>query len=392
MTNSLQPQAHKTYYGLDTLRALAVIMVILFHYPRWFPHPAWFPDVLKFGWTGVDLFFVLSGFLISSQLFAQIKKEGSFSMKEFYIKRFFRILPVYYFVLALYFIFPVLSAPQLMPPLWKFLTFTQNFAANFETHRGFGVVWSLCVEEHFYLLLPVTLLLLLKNGWYKKAGMLLLVLFVAGFLIRLYSYYNIYLAQTNGTDNRSLWVSTIYYPTYCRLDGLLAGVSIAALYNYLPAAFARLSKYANVFIAAGLLLLTIAYFICENALGFGRSIFGFPLISIGFGCLVLGAIMPGSFLYKWKSAAMSMIARLSYSLYLIHMGVILIMQKLFSYWGLAIESNLMFVLCMLFCVAFSLLLHYSIEKPFMKMRERFLKPMTPRGEMKIVFTAAKSES
>ena len=57
------------FYGLDNLRAFAVIMVILFHYPRWFEHPAWFPDVLKFGWTGVDLFFVLIGFLIASQLF-----------------------------------------------------------------------------------------------------------------------------------------------------------------------------------------------------------------------------------------------------------------------------------------------------------------------------------
>jgi peptidoglycan/LPS O-acetylase OafA/YrhL len=364
--------AHNTYYGLDTLRALAVIMVILFHYPRWFPHPEWFPEVLKFGWAGVDLFFVLSGFLISSQLFAQIKKQGSFSMREFYIKRFFRILPVYYFVLALYFIFPVLSAPQLLPPLWKFLTFTQNFGANFETHRGFGVVWSLCVEEHFYLLLPLTLLLLLKNGLYKKAGILLLLLFVVGLMVRLYSYYNIYLPQTNGTDNRAAWVATIYYPTYNRLDGLLAGVGIAALYNYCPALLSRLSKYANCIFAAGLLLLTVAYFVCQKPLGFGRSIIGFPLVSIGFGCWVLAAIIPGSFLYNWKSAAISMLARLSFSLYLIHMGVILMVQQLFSNWGIAKESFEMFLFCMACSVGIALMLYFGIEKPFMKMRVRFL--------------------
>jgi peptidoglycan/LPS O-acetylase OafA/YrhL len=361
------------FYGLDNLRAFAVIMVILFHYPRWFEHPAWFPDVVKFGWTGVDLFFVLSGFLIASQLFAQIKKEGSFSMREFYIKRFFRIIPIYYFVLALYFLFPVLSGDQLLPPLWKFLTFTQNFGAHFETHRSFGVVWSLCVEEHFYLVLPVTLLLLLKTGWYKKAGLLLLILFIAGFLIRMYCWYEIYIPQSNGIENRFLWVQTIYYPTYCRLDGLLVGVAIAGLYNYLPIFFSKISKYSNGIIAVGLLILTVSYFVCENGLSFNRSIFGFPLVSIGFGCLVLGAIIPTSFLYQWKSAVLTKIAELSYALYLIHMGVILLVQKILFDFGIAKDSNLTFVLSMLFCVLVALVLHYSIEKPFMKMRVRFLK-------------------
>jgi peptidoglycan/LPS O-acetylase OafA/YrhL len=366
-------EKHVTFYGLDNLRAFAIIVVILFHYPRWFPHPEWFPNVLKFGWTGVDLFFVLSGFLISSQLFAQIKKNGSFSMKDFYIKRFFRILPVYYFVLALYFLFPVLSGDQLLPPLWKFLTFTHNIGfTNFETHRSFGVVWSLCVEEHFYLLLPVTLLLLLKTGWLKKAGVLLLILFAAGFAFRLYSWYNIYIPESNGIENRALWIQTIYYPTWCRLDGLVVGVAIAGLYNYMPALFARLSRFANVLIATGLTILTIAYFLFTNNIGFGRSIFSFSMVSIGYGSLVLAAIMPGSMLFRWRSAVLSMIARLSYSLYLIHMGVILMVQEILYAWGIAKESNWTFILSMVFCILVSLALYYSIERPFMKMRERFL--------------------
>ena len=374
MNNNITSTPLLKFYGLDNLRAFAIIMVILFHYPRWFEHPAWFPDVLKFGWTGVDLFFVLSGFLIALQLFAQIKKEGSFSIKDFYIKRFFRILPVYYFVLALYFLFPVLSGDQLLPPLWKFLTFTHNLGfTQFETHRSFGVVWSLCVEEHFYLLLPVTLVLLLKKGWLKKAAVLLLILFVAGFIFRLYGWYNIYIPQSNGIENRSLWIQTIYYPTYCRLDGLLAGVAIAALYNYLHSLFSRLSKYANGFIALGLLILTISYFLFNNSIGFGRSIFSFPMVSLGFGCMVLGAIMPTGILYKWKSAVLTKIAELSYALYLVHMGVILLTQNIFSELGIAKDSNVTFVLSMIFCFAVALILHYSIEKPFMKMRNRFLK-------------------
>ncbi len=391
MTKSLPAEQHKNFYGLDNLRAFAIIMVLFFHYNRWFEHPAWFPDVLKFGWTGVDLFFVLSGFLISSQLFAQIKKEGTFSIKDFYIKRFFRIIPIYLFVLAIYFLFPFFSGTQALPPLWKFLTFTQNFGADFEQHRSFGVVWSLCVEEHFYLLLPATLLLLLKTGAFKKAYLLLLILFLAGFLFRLYSWYGVYMQQSNGIENRFLWVSSIYYPTYCRLDGLLAGVAAAAFYNYLPSLFSGLTKYANGLIIVGLLISTITYFLFGNNVDFARSIFSFPLVSIGFGCLVVGAIMPNSFLYKWKSGALSMIAKLSYALYLIHMAVILLVQKIFSDLGVSKDSNLMLVLSIAFCIALALILHYGIEKPFMKMREQFLNPATrSQRKMEVAFIKSKT--
>lgn len=366
------------------------MMVFFFHYQRWFEHPDWMPKGLNFGWTGVDLFFVLSGFLISSQLFAQIKKEGSFSMREFYIKRFFRILPIYYFVLAIYFIFPFFSSTQSLAPLWKFLTFTQNFGADFTNHRSFGVVWSLCVEEHFYLLMPAILLLLLKTGVFKKGYLLLAVLFIAGFLLRLYSWYGVYLHQTNGLENKLLWVPTIYYPTYNRLDGLLAGVSIAAVYNYMPVIFYRLSNYSNALIAAGLLILTSSYFLFGNNIDFVRSIFSFPLVSIGFGCTVLGAIMPGSFLYKWKSAVLTKIAQLSYALYLVHMAIILSAQTIFSEWGIAKDSSVMLLLSIISCIAIALLLHHAIEKPFMKMRERFLKPTALlQGEMKVAYVAVK---
>lgn len=101
------------------------------------------------------------------------------------------------------------------------------------------------------------------------------------------------------------------------------------------------------------------------------------MVAIGFGCLVLGAIMPNSILYKWKSAALTKIAELSYALYLIHMAVIPLTQTILFNFGIAKDSNVTFVLSMLFCVLVALLLHYSIEKPFMKMRSRFLPKKNP---------------
>jgi peptidoglycan/LPS O-acetylase OafA/YrhL len=234
------------------------------------------------------------------------------------------------------------------------------------------------------------LLLLLKTGVFKKGYLLLAVLFIAGFLLRLYSWYGVYLHQTNGLENKLLWVPTIYYPTYNRLDGLLAGVSIAAVYNYMPVIFYRLSNYSNALIAAGLLILTSSYFLFGNNIDFVRSIFSFPLVSIGFGCTVLGAIMPGSFLYKWKSAVLTKIAQLSYALYLVHMAIILSAQTIFSEWGIAKDSSVMLLLSIISCIAIALLLHHAIEKPFMKMRERFLKPTALlQGEMKVAYVAVK---
>jgi len=375
MSNELKPEQTIRFYGLDNLRALAIIFVFLFHSNRWFEHPDWFPKAFQFGWTGVDLFFVLSGFLISSQLLAQIKKEGRFSMKAFYIKRIFRILPVYYFVLVIYFLFPFFSNDfgigQKLPQLWKFLTFTQNLGGDFGHARSFGMVWSLCVEEHFYLLLPITLLLLLKTSWFNKGYLLLIILFVGGFFIRLFLWNHIEYLQNTGTVFKAYWINTIYLPTYCRLEGLLTGVAVAVLYNYLPSLFSHLSRYANGLIAFGIFILMVAYFLFGNDYNFSRTLFSFPAVSFGFGFLVLGAIMPDSFLHKWKSAVLTKIAEISYALYLTHMAVILSTQAIFGAFGVAKNSSLMFLASIIFCSLVALLLRYSIEKPFMKMRKRF---------------------
>src|SRR6201995_5703126 len=91
---------HHKLLGLDHLRAFAILYVILFHY-QFFGHPAWVKTIAGFGWSGVDLFFVLSGFLISGQLFGTIAKGKQISLSEFFIKRFFRIIPPFLFVVFL---------------------------------------------------------------------------------------------------------------------------------------------------------------------------------------------------------------------------------------------------------------------------------------------------
>jgi len=371
-SNIINPQPK--LYGLDHLRALAILLVLGFHYQLgYFGHPEWTKQFNQFGWTGVDLFFVLSGFLISSQLFAQMKKGKAISLKEFFLKRFFRIIPIYFVVVAIYFCVPFFREREALPPLWKFLTFTQNFGLNIKILGTFSHAWSLCVEEHFYLFLPLLLIFLQSAQLLKKGYWLLILLFVAGFATRLYSWHEGYLQTVGNEGSLASWTQFVYYPTYNRLDGLLVGVSIAAMYQYLPNTWNRISTYGNYFLVIGLALLTIAWFFCSDLSSYETSVVGFPFISIGYGLLVTGAICPTSILFKWNSKITTLIATLSYGIYLTHKGIIHMVQDIFPRWGIEKNGSMMVFISLLFCLLGAWLLHLVIEKPFMKWRDVVLK-------------------
>lgn len=146
---------------LDALRALAIISVVLFHFGL--EDGAFRISFFHaFGWTGVDLFFVLSGFLIGGQLFDLLKSNGHISIGEFYFRRAFRILPAYWTVLFLYWSWPEFRERHDFAPIWRFLTFIHNLNLDRTIYKTFSQAWSLCVEEHFYLVFP--LLTVFANG------------------------------------------------------------------------------------------------------------------------------------------------------------------------------------------------------------------------------------
>lgn len=378
------PQAPLKFYGLDHLRALAILLVFFFHYQLgYYGFPEWAKEFNQFGWTGVDLFFVLSGFLISSQLFAQIKMGNKISLKEFFVKRFFRILPIYFVVVTIYFCFPFFREQEQLPPLWRFLTFTQNFGLDRVNYGTFSHAWSLCVEEHFYLLLPLILVFLTTSNSLNKAYWIIIFLFLAGFAIRLFSWHFLYLPAISENEGQGFWAKYIYYPTYNRLDGLLIGVSIAALYQYLPRTWAKISKFGNLLLIAGLGLLTVAYMSCSDLGSYETSIYGFPFVSIGYGFLVLGAICPSSVLYRWNSRTTTFIATLSYGIYLTHKGVVNVVQDLLTPLGMDENSNLMLIICTAASVLVAWLLYQIIEKPFMQMRNGIIKKKKPAGTIEI---------
>lgn len=367
----MQTAIPKKWYGLDHLRAIAILMVFFFHYSILSNgKPDWLPNVVQFGWTGVDLFFVLSGFLISSQLFLQIKTGSIISFRTFFLKRFFRIIPVYLFTVLVYFCFPFFREKEALPPLWKFLTFTQNIGLNAMNFGTFSHAWSLCVEEHFYLFLPAVLLIFQKNNWLKKSYFLLIILFILGFFIRAWIYNNYYLPVSDDEYGGVYWYQYIYYPTYTRLDGLLVGVSIAAIFHFLPTIWNKIEKWGNWLVLFSLIVFTTVLIFFGDNLTFKDSVFVFPIVDFGFGILVIAALSKKSFLYKWQSSATTFLANISYALYLIHKIVIHLVHHFFA--NTSISANLLMLCSLIASIIVAFLMHVCIEKPFMRLRNKIV--------------------
>jgi peptidoglycan/LPS O-acetylase OafA/YrhL len=368
----LETRNQKKFYGLDHLRSLAIFIVFLYHYYLLIDGGhAWLPKIARFGWTGVDLFFVLSGFLISSQLFSQLREQQKISYYEFFIKRSFRIQPAFWFTVALYFCFPFFREEEGLPPLWKLLTFTQNLGLDASRDGAFSHAWSLCVEEHFYFFIPLILILLQSLRITKKSYWLILALFLFSFTIRIFSYYHFFIPKIGEENSLMYWYKYVYYPTYNRLDGLLVGVAIAFIYQFYPDFWDRISKYGNYFFIISLFILLASYFLFQDQFSIYTAIFGFPLIAAGYGMLVIGAISPSTFLYRWNSKATTFGATISYAIYLTHKGIIHITSQFLA--NLKIDGYLLLFICIAACTLGAVILNRVIEKPFMKLRLKFLK-------------------
>lgn len=369
---------NKQFNGLNTLRALAILLVINFHYYFLFKDaPQWVTTMFKIGWSGVDMFFVLSGFLISSILFKEIINGHRISLKKFYINRFFRIIPAFIFVVLLYFLFPILHERKGIAPLWKFLTFTLNFGLDY-LHKGtFSHAWSLCVEEHFYLIFPLFLFFLQSIQKFKYSYWFLILLFCGGFFIRYFIYTDIVLPNSTIETYNINFIKYIYYPTYNRLDGLLVGVSISALYNFLPNVWKKVSNYGNLILILSIISLIFSFKICHDLTAFRTGFIGYPLLAFSFGLLVIAALSPQTFLFKWNSKIFTYIASISYSLYLIHKIAFHYTRYLLQ--NVLSQPNLIFIISLLVSFIAASLMYYFIEQPFLKLRTRVINTLVFRS-------------
>lgn len=358
----------KRLHGLDHLRAVAIILVLLFHYQFYYGVPEWLEIFSCFGWSGVDLFFVLSGYLITDKLFREVSARGTIDFKGFYVNRFLRIIPAYAAVVALYFSFPSLQEGNGLQPLWKFLTFTQNISIDLFKNT-FSHAWSLCVEEHFYLLLPILLHFIFSRKITHQAIYWFIAVALMGILIR-YAIWEALVAPAYGRAKIGIAIKAIYYPTYTRLDGLLIGVMIASVFRYQPLLKDKIMKQGNRLLALSLLLLLAAYFLFDGSIvsitftSWTVAVFGFPLVSAAYGVMVIAAMSPDCILSRYKFRPTAILATLAYSIYLSHKIINHLINSQLKY-VLELENHHVFPVCLVTAILGALILHLLIEKPFL---------------------------
>ncbi len=349
--------------GLDTLRALAIALVLMSHYNGFVSQAPTFGFMGDIGWAGVDLFFVLSGYLIGNQLLAPAARGESLELTSFFARRLLRTLPNYYAVLAVYLLLPDSPiAGKSMAPTWRFLTFTQNFGLNYG--ETFTHSWSLCIEEQFYLVLPLAVLALV--GSRRSPRLLWCALFAAigaGMTARGMAF----------MDGRDVFAAPVYYSSFCRFDELLPGVAIAMLKNFHPAAFARILRHGNALLAAGLsMAAAVLYGVMNDApTAFMASTFGFSLVAASFGLLTCAALSPGSLLNRLRIPGAASLALWSYAVYLVHKPVFMALRPELLARSIDPGAPVTIVAVMAAGILGGWVLYRVVETPFMRLRARW---------------------
>jgi peptidoglycan/LPS O-acetylase OafA/YrhL len=349
--------------GLDLLRAFAIIWVMLFHGLK-YGTPS--RDFSVYGWMGVDLFFVLSGFLIGSQLLRSISEKWALNISEFYISRAFRILPAYLVVLSIYFLLPFTQEGRGLQPIWQFLSFSANLLLDVSSNT-FSHVWSLCIEEHFYLVFPIVVLLLINRGGAGKVITLAAVIIAFGMYLRA----DIWLNELTAYPPYQQYVEKIYYPTYTRLDGLLAGVLLATLKVFRPNLWSIAMTHANKLLLVGMSGLGLAIWIFNVRFGFMATVIGFPVLSFSFAFIVAAASSSNSIFGRLKVPGACFVATLAYSLYLTHKSVFHIIKTSIGP-QLSTNGYFSFFVYGLSALFVALVLHTIVERPFIKLWRKFL--------------------
>ena len=378
-------RGHGAIAELDGLRAFAILLVLARHgiRPFWqeaaplFPIAGWDAAVpLLNGWIGVDLFFVLSGFLIGHHILRRWGDGfGKTGVRDYLLKRVLRIVPAYYAVL---FIAALGWIPAYTPGsedvglriAYHMLFFQDYLPANIVVP-----FWSLGVEEKFYLLAPVIFMLLpkLRRPAWQYATVALLALLPLG--LRSLTYLTHPEVATYGE-----FFPIFRSPFHVSFDGLAVGTLCALLYRDRERLAGLIARGAgNWLFWSGLVpivgLLAVTPLLDEGVGLFAKT--GLQtVLAIGMGALVLGAALgggPGGFLRQWW---LLVLARISFSLYLIHLTLFpAVRQALDAAVGLdtlapATQALLFLPAYALVSIMAALILHYLVEKPFLLLKDR----------------------
>jgi len=402
---SIYTRRASNYASIDGIRAVSIILVLVFH--TFFVYQLVHPTVtvesmineLGSGWgwalngdKGVDVFFVMSGFLISGILFRQIAKTGHMDLKNFYIRRYLRLTPAYYFTLTVYWL---LNGPN-SENIWANYLYINNFVDY--GSQAVGWTWSLAIEEQFYFIYPLLLIAILKYS--KSPGYTMLWLFVISLVVRFGIVMSDEAIRTSPGSRMYLdhdyfnhFFTVLYDNLHTRFGSLLVGCMAA--YNF---HFHKDKLIAFFNSSLGLVTTLIGIAMVVFFMGFANYlpiyddyqtlhvlyyIFNRNLFSVGIGIIIIAMLLQTNLIATVMRSFFSLpfwypFATLSYSLYLIHLVVMsavipalvnLTITMPTEYpWSMAETLVYGFVISTVLSLAIAALMYLFIEKPVMNLR------------------------
>jgi peptidoglycan/LPS O-acetylase OafA/YrhL len=363
-----QPRRMPHLAPLDGLRALAVSAVLAYH-----TGASWAVG----GFLGVDLFFVLSGFLITSLLMIEWQRRQRISLGRFYARRALRLLPAVLFMCAVLLIFgPVATGAAAQHALWKGVAGTVFYFANWQ--QAFGLLplyqltdhtWSLAIEEQFYLVWPPLLLLII--WWARRRGF---------DPLKTALYFALALAAASALLRVALWSGVaseprVYFGTDTRADSLLIGSALGLA--YVTGRLERARRILPALIPFALLGILL-FFGFAHRVDPWLYLGGLTAIALLVATLIGGLVLaPASPVGQLLSLApLVFIGRISYGIYLWHWPIFRYLHQ--EELGLGWFATQLVRIAVTLCAAITS--YYAIERPMLRLRHRFDAPQQPRPE------------
>jgi len=348
--------------GLDGLRGVAVLSVMVYH-----------SGVTRGGFLGVDVFFALSGFLITSLLLEEHAATGSVDIRSFYVRRALRLLPALLVFLVFWSGYLLVNVPPpLLPLVGCYVLAVLFYVANWAGIHGmllgiFGQTWSLAIEEQFYLIWPVVLgLLVRKVGRPARIAAILIIAAAASLVWRLY------LALAGASGDR------IYFGTDTHADGLLIGAALAVMLA--GGQLGRVREAGTpVRVMAALAAIALAgLLVAAPTRGYAYGVSALAVLATA--GLIFDVMTRGSGIARWLEAGwLAGLGRISYGLYLWHFAV-------FTYFGTlrrpgeAVAPLLLSLIAWGITFAAALLSYFLVERRFLAWKARLARkrPMMPQ--------------
>jgi peptidoglycan/LPS O-acetylase OafA/YrhL/lysophospholipase L1-like esterase len=339
---------------IDSLRAFAVLAVVIYHAKFNF-----FGNILlPGGYLGVDVFFIISGYLITSLILKELINTDSFSFKSFYIKRVRRILPVLLLVIFVSIPFSwIYLFPSDLVSFSKSILYSLGFSSNFYFHfsgldygspeglqKPFLHTWSLSIEEQFYIIFPICLFLIFKYSR-KNVFLFFIICFVVSLILANW-----------GSKN---YISANFYLLYSRIWELILGSCVA--YYEIKIGHREQNKVLNqILTLIGFILIFGSFFIFDNET-FHPSLWTLiPALGV---VLILWFYSSGNLILRFLTNRIFVwIGLISYSLYLWHYPIF----SFANYTGIFFDKNFEKIILIIFTFTISLTSYFLVEQPFRK--------------------------